>query len=82
MPVYFDNLPPQRAPNLERSNVLVKRFNSEVKIGHRIRYWIGRRGDGDGVEAKVSAPGAFILGGSAVVKIEGNSIALTHVEVL
>lgn len=82
-PDFFDRLTPQRQPNPSRTETMVRRFNSEVPPGTKIRVWRGRRGEGDGHVTTVEAPGAFNLGGTAVTKcLDGGSIALTHVEIL
>lgn len=66
----------------EQAQRVVDQFNKTVPIGTPIRIWAGRREGPPTRETTVDAPGAFLLGGhTAVVKVPGNSIALTHVEV-
>lgn len=61
----------------------VDRFNAAHPVGSPIRIWKGLMGDGPGIETTVAEPGAFILSGhTAVVKVPGDSIALTHVQIL
>lgn len=63
--------------------LLVDTFNRACPVGSRIRIWTGLRGDGPGREVEVRTPGAFInAAGSPVVKVPGDCIALTHVEVI
>ena len=80
---FFDRLPPQRHPDPDRAESLVRRFNAEVQPGASIRIWMGIRGNGEGHVTAVEAPGAFVLGGVAVAKcLDGGSVALTHIEVI
>lgn len=61
----------------------VEKFNASVPVGTMLRVWKGVKVGNPTIEARVEQPGAFILGGhTAVVKIPGDCIALTHVEVV
>lgn len=61
----------------------VKRFNERAPVGSRVRVCKGQWGTSPSFETVVAAPGAFNLGGhTAVVKVPGDSISLTHVEIL
>lgn len=61
----------------------VERFNATVPVGTLLRVWKGAKAGNPTLEARVEQPGAFILSGhTAVVKIPGDCIALTHVEVV
>jgi hypothetical protein len=58
-------------------------FNKLVPIGARIRVCKGVKGHSPWLVRTVEEPGAFVMGGhTAVVKIPGDSIALSHVEIL
>lgn len=79
---FFD----QRQPRRRRKNAaeMVALFNATHPVGTRIRVWRGVRGDNQhSIDTVVAAPGAFVTASNhAVVKIPGDSIALTHVEVI
>jgi hypothetical protein len=65
----------------KQKQAAIDRFNRAHPPGTKIRVWRGRMGDGPGVETTVEEPGAYWLGGhTPVVKVPGDSIALTHVE--
>lgn len=83
-PAFFDPRPISRKPRPHAdSEMMVSHFNKLHPVGSPIRVWKGHREDGPGIETTVAEPGAFILGGhTAVVKVPGDSIALTHVEVV
>jgi hypothetical protein len=67
----------------EQKEAEVASFNAMFKIGQPIRVWKGRKGDGPGIDTVIAVPGAFLLGGhTPVVKVPGDSIALTHVTIL
>lgn len=69
-----------KRPTLKQMQAAVEKFNQAHSVGAPIRIWKGRAGDGPGIITSVEAPGAFLLGGhTAVVKIPGDAIALTHV---
>ena len=64
-------------------NRAVEKFNAAVPVGTLIRAWKGAKIGNPTLEARVEQPGAFVLSGhTPVVKIPGDCIALTHVEVV
>ena len=70
----------RRPPSTKQLQAAVDRFNKANPIGSKIRVWKGAVHDGPGIVTEVKEPGAYILGGhTAVVKIPGDAIALTHV---
>jgi len=72
---------PRQTP--AQMNRAVEKFNKTVPVGTLLRVWKGARSGNPTLEARVEQPGAFILSGhTAVVKIPGDCIALTHVEVV
>ena len=59
-------------------------FNSLAPVGTKLHICKGVLHDRDAkwIDSEVAAPGAYVMGGhSAVVKVPGDSIALTHVEI-
>lgn len=78
---FFDPRPP--GPKRRNGADLVSRFNALNPVGTPIRVWTLHRDMDSSKETVVKAPGAFVnSAGYAVVKIPGDCIALTHVEVL
>jgi hypothetical protein len=75
-----------REPGKRRKNSaeLCERFNTQYPIGTPIRVYPGARWQADcSREAIVKSPGAFVnSAGCAVVKIPGDCIALTHVQII
>ena len=73
-------MPRQTPAQMKRA---VDKFNKAVPVGTLLRVWKGAKAGSPTTEARVEQPGAFILSGhTAVVKIPGDCIALTHVEVV
>lgn len=69
----------------EELQAAVDAFNALAPLGTRLRICKGaiHHRDAEWVESEVVAPGAYVMGGhSAVVKVPGDSIALTHVEIV
>ncbi len=79
---FFDPRPPGR--KCRNPETLVHNFNARFPVGTRVKvYPVARWLDDVCKETEVAAPGAFInSAGYAVVKIPGDTIALTHVQVL
>lgn len=79
---FFDPRPP--GPRRKDGHDLCQRFNAAYPIGTPLRVWpLHRDMDDCSKETVVKEPGAFLTAsGHAVVKIPGDCIALTHVEVL
>lgn len=78
---FFDPRPP--GPRRRDGAELVARFNALHPVGTPIRVWPLHRDMEHCKETVVKEPGAFVnSAGYAVVKIPGDCIALTHVEVL
>lgn len=79
---FFDPQPPGR--KRRNSATLVHNFNARFPVGTRVKVWtLARWLDDVCKETEVAAPGAYVnSAGYAVVKVPGDSIALTHVQVL
>lgn len=80
MTVFVQQSMPRR-PDPRVTSLMIDLFNARHPIGTRVRYWKGARGVGHGIEAETTMP-AVNMRGRAVVKVPGDIIALTHVEVL
>lgn len=78
---FFDPRPPGR--KRRNADTLVHNFNARFPVGTAIRvYPMARWLDDCFRDTEVAAPGAFInSAGYPVVKIPGDCIALTHVQV-
>jgi hypothetical protein len=83
-PVFFDPRPISRKPHPRvDQEMLVSHFNKLHPVGTRIRVWAGSRGSEHFKDTIVAEPGALVNSAShAVVKIPGDCIALTHVQIL
>jgi hypothetical protein len=60
-------------------------FNSVAPVGTKVRICKGARHHPEAkwIDTEVTEPGAYVMGGhTAVVKVPGDSIALTNVEVV
>lgn len=70
-----------RKPMSEKQlQAAVDAFNANFPVGTTVRVWKGVMGDGPGLVTEIVEPGAFILGGhTAVAKIPGDAIALSHI---
>jgi len=79
---FFD--PRYPGPRRRNSADLVARFNATHPIGTPIRVWPMARWMNDcWKDTVVKEPGAFVnSAGCAVVKIPGDCIALTHVQII
>jgi hypothetical protein len=84
MPAYFDPRPIGRRQRARSDQeMLVRHFNALHPVGSKVRIWPMARGSEPCRETEVVEPGAYVnSAGSAVVKVPGDSIALTHVEAM
>lgn len=87
MPKKFDRRffdPREPGKRRKKESELCERFNAQHPVGTRIRVFPMARWMPDCCEDTVVAePGAFVnSAGHAVVKIPGDCIALTHVQIL
>lgn len=81
--IYADPRRVERGRSLGSDTILVDDFNALHPPGTKVRIWSGIRGEGDAIETVVEAPGAFLLGGhTPVIKVPGDAVAMTHVELL
>lgn len=72
-----------KRPTPAQMQKAVAKFNATIPVGSLVSVWKGVRAGNPTLEAVVEQPGAFILGGhTPVVKIPGDCIALTHVELV
>lgn len=70
---------------LDELQLAADQFNNLAPIGTKLRVCKGavHHADAKWVDSVVIAPGAFVLGGhSVVVKIPGDSVRVTHVEIV
>lgn len=78
---FFD--PREPGPRRRDGADLVARFNASHPVGSVVRVWPSSRWIDHSKVTRVAHPGAFVnSAGHAVVKIPGDWIALTHVQVL
>jgi len=69
----------------EKLQIACDAFNTLAPVGTKLRICRGaiHHPEVQWVDSEVVEPGAFVMGGhSAVVKVPGDSIALTHVEIV
>lgn len=79
---FFDPRPPGH--RRQNASTLVHNFNARFPVGTKVRvYPMARWLDDCWQDTEVASPGAYInAAGYAVLKVPGDSVALTHVQVL